>query len=121
MHGARIFPPVTIDGSRYMDGGVRSGTNADHLPGSRSVLILAPIGSNAADPLDAAAKRQLDREAAALRAGGADVTVLLPDAEANAATLTTLLGRMDPTMRLPAIEHGRRQGRALAEVLACAW
>jgi len=37
-----IFPPVTVNGSRYVDGGVRSRTNADLAAGHDRVVILAP-------------------------------------------------------------------------------
>src|SRR6266849_6351118 len=40
-----IWPPVTIARRRYMDGGVRSATNADLARGSDRVLILNPLGS----------------------------------------------------------------------------
>jgi NTE family protein len=112
-----IFPPVTIGATRYVDGGLRSGTNADLALGT-SVLVLAPIGSNKADPMDQGARRQLDRETAILKARGATVIELLPDDEANIATLSTPLGRMDSAMRSLSIEHGARQGRELAKALA---
>ncbi|PRY65901.1 NTE family protein [Glaciihabitans tibetensis] len=38
-----IFPPVTIDGRRYMDGGMRSIANADLAAGCDPVLILVPM------------------------------------------------------------------------------
>jgi NTE family protein len=38
-----VFPPVTINGSRYMDGGVRSGTNADLAATADRVVVLAPL------------------------------------------------------------------------------
>ncbi|QWL32473.1 patatin-like phospholipase family protein [Rathayibacter toxicus] len=37
-----VWPPVTIDGMRYMDGGVRSGSNADLAVGADWVLIVSP-------------------------------------------------------------------------------
>jgi NTE family protein len=37
-----IFPPIPINGSRYMDGGVRSRTNADLAVGYDKVYVLAP-------------------------------------------------------------------------------
>ena len=47
-----LFPPVTINGRRYTDGGVRSGTSADLARGYDSVLIVAPISarSDGIDP-----------------------------------------------------------------------
>ena len=38
-----VYPPVTIDGRRYMDGGMRSIANVDVAAGSDPVLILAPL------------------------------------------------------------------------------
>jgi NTE family protein len=38
-----IFPPVTIQGRRYMDGGMRSVANADLAAGSDPVLVLVPM------------------------------------------------------------------------------
>ncbi len=111
-----IFPAVSIGGARYLDGGLRSGTNADLSKGS-VVLVLAPIGSNTADPMDTGARLQLNQEARMLRARGVTVLEMLPDDETNAATLTSPLGRMDTAMRLPALEHGVRQGQALAASL----
>ncbi len=116
-----IFPPVTIDGARYTDGGLRSPTCADLVNGARHVLVLAPIGSNTGDPFDALAKRLLDAEHAGLESSGSVVTTLLPDLETNAATLRTPLGRMDPGARRAALYHGVRQGRALAATLVGRW
>lgn len=38
-----IFPPVSIDGRRYMDGGMRSIANADLAAGCDPVFILVPV------------------------------------------------------------------------------
>ncbi len=38
-----VWPPVTIGGARYIDGGVWSVTNADLATGCDRVLVLAPI------------------------------------------------------------------------------
>lgn len=37
-----MFPPIAIGGSRYVDGGVRSRTNADLAAGHDRVIVLAP-------------------------------------------------------------------------------
>jgi NTE family protein len=36
-----VFPPVTIDGHPYMDGGMRSGTNADVVADHERILVIA--------------------------------------------------------------------------------
>ncbi|MDG4865763.1 patatin-like phospholipase family protein, partial [Streptomyces sp. T-3] len=38
-----IWPPVTIDGRRFIDGGVRSSANADLAAGYAKVVIIAPM------------------------------------------------------------------------------
>ena len=38
-----VYPPVTIDGRRYVDGGMRSAANADLAQGYDRVVVLAPI------------------------------------------------------------------------------
>jgi NTE family protein len=37
-----LFPPITVNGRQFMDGGVRSRTNADLAAGHDRVVILAP-------------------------------------------------------------------------------
>ena len=38
-----VWPPVTIEGRRYVDGGVRSFTNVDLAEGYDNVLVIGPI------------------------------------------------------------------------------
>ncbi len=116
-----IFPTVTIHGGRYTDGGVRSGTSMDLMADHNVVLALAPIGSWGGDSLDASAAIAIKNETAIVEAAGGRVLTLLTDDETNQATLLTPLGRMDPLNRQPALEHGRRQGAALANDLREMW
>ena len=39
-----IWPPVTIGGRRYMDGGVRSSDNADLAAGAARIVVVSPLG-----------------------------------------------------------------------------
>ncbi len=120
-----IFPPVTItnNGStaRYTDGGLHSATNIDPIAGTDRILVLAPIGSFAGDTLDASAARAVAVETKHAEGLGSQVITVFTDDETNAATLQTPLTRMDPTMRQPALEHGIRQGRQLAQQLRGWW
>jgi len=95
-----VWPPVTIDGCRYVDGGVWSVTNTDLAAGSDRVLVLAPI----VDPA-------LDAEVAGL---GPDVRVVVvsPDAASHAAFGADVL---DPAARDPSARAGLVQGRAEAD------
>jgi NTE family protein len=108
-----IWPPVTIAGRRYMDGGVRSATNADLARGYDRILILNPLGANA-NYLGAG----LDEEAAALEREGSQVLVIAPDA----ASATAIgLNPLDPATREPSALAGRTQGRELAAPVAALW
>lgn len=108
-----IWPPVTIAGHRYMDGGVRSATNADLVTGYERILILNPLGTNA-NYLGAGTAA----EAAALEREGSQVLVIEPDvASATAIGLNPL----DPATREPSALAGRTQGRVLAASVAALW
>jgi len=67
-----LFPPMTINGQRYMDGGLRSATNADLAQGCEGVVIISVTGRlpGQAGPLEA--------EAGRLRASGNRVEVITP-------------------------------------------
>lgn len=98
------WPAVTIDGCRYMDGGVRSTINLDVAADCAAAVVLVPVGGG------------VDGEIAAF---GGPVFPLLADAAALAAFGTNPL---DPACRIPSARAGREQGRrhaaAVAEFLA---
>ena len=100
-----IWPPVTIAGRRYMDGGVRSGDNADLAAGAERVIVISPLGMDSPLPSPMPLREVL----AALKDGGASVTVISPD-EASVAAIGT--NPLDPATRVPAAMAGRAQGRA---------
>jgi NTE family protein len=112
-----IFPPIAIGDRNYVDGGVRSGTNADLAAGHDTVVVLAPIGSRA-DGMDPMAAGVAHGECDALRANGAAVTLLFPDDQSND---VIGLNRMDPSISEAVIAEGRRQGLALAAELTGRW
>jgi NTE family protein len=117
-----LFPPVTIDGRRYIDGGMRSGTNADLAEGHDRVLIVSLMSTSRlgadSDPRMERYRLRMDDELALLAESGASVEILTPDEEA-----ATVLGAnlMDATRTLAAAEAGIRQGRQVAERLADFW
>ncbi|ONI86577.1 patatin [Actinosynnema sp. ALI-1.44] len=96
-----IWPTVSIDGRRYVDGGVRTIDNADLAAGFERVVILLPLGTQSLFPLG----KPLDEVVADLYA---DVTVISPD-EASAEAIG--LNPLDPETRAPAAKAGRAQGR----------
>jgi NTE family protein len=116
-----LAPPITIDGRRYVDGGMRSPTNADLAEGNDRVLLLSlipPASPDADDPRAARFGRRLADELATIADEGGVVEIVTPDEEAQAVMGVNL---MDPTVNLPAAEAGIRQGRAIADSLAGFW
>lgn len=108
-----FFEPVTIDGHRYVDGGVHSPTNADLVAaaGLDLVVVSAPMAGrwrsmrpHPAAFARTAARVALDREVAAIRRAGAAVLVLQPGPDD-----TPLMdGRsMDPGARAPVARQAR--------------
>jgi len=104
-----VYPPVTIGGRRYMDGGMRSTTNADLAAGHDLVVIVAPMGAR---PVTA---RALEEEVAGLRAAGSQVEVVVPD---TAALDEMGPNPLDPARRAAAAAAGRTQAAAVAAALA---
>ncbi|MEV5887933.1 patatin-like phospholipase family protein [Nonomuraea fuscirosea] len=98
-----VWPCVTIDGARYMDGGVRTSANADLAAGFERVLVLAPMPELG--------------EPSWLRLSGT-VEVIEPDEAARAAFGADPL---DPSSRTPSAEAGYAQGRAAAARIAEMW
>ncbi|MDX8028880.1 patatin-like phospholipase family protein [Lentzea sp. BCCO 10_0856] len=104
-----VWPPVTIDGHRYMDGGMRSVANVDLAAGYSKVVVVAPLtrsASPAATPQAQAAKL------------GVPSIVVSPDKTALAAIGTNLL---DPARRKPAAEAGYAQAASVAEAVRQVW
>ncbi|GAA5534290.1 patatin-like phospholipase family protein [Deinococcus aluminii] len=105
-----VWPPVTIGEHRYMDGGVRSVTNADLASGYGRVLVLSLLGLEGA--------QTLPLEAARLRESGAAVHVVGPDAASLEAIGPNVL---DPARRPATAQAGLEQGRRLAAEIKAFW
>jgi NTE family protein len=108
-----VWPPVTINGRRWMDGGMRSPTNADLAAGHDRIVIIAPIGQGFRRVLPSA-----PRHAAHLARAGHAVTVVVPDRAALAAIGGNML---DPARRAAAAQAGYRQAAAVAAQVARVW
>jgi NTE family protein len=106
-----VWPPVTIDGRRYIDGGVRSGTNADLAAGYDRVVVLAPLTRGFGPMIGA--KAQVE----ALRPRST-VELVSPDSAALRA-----IGRnvLDPAKRAAAARAGRAQADAVLGRMRTAW
>jgi NTE family protein len=104
-----IWPPVSINGHHYMDGGTYSTDNADVAVGCDRVLIVALRSS--VPPL---AVMPLDSALESLRRGGARVEVVHPDQATEAAFASVGGDLLDPSVREQATRAGRQQGRSYA-------
>lgn len=103
-----LMPPVTIDGRRYMDGGVRVGAAADLAAGADRLVVLAPL-----------AVLGRERIVAEMAASGAAGTLLIePDPAALEAIGPNV---MDPARRPAAVRAGLRQAEELAPLVRKTW
>lgn len=119
-----MYPPITIEGKRYMDGGVRTMHNADLAEGHEAVLVVSvmmtqlPPGID--DPRLSGFFARQNAGIEQLRSSGSNVEVIEPDVE-----FLTLSGMgmalMDFTMVKAAADAGVRLGQQSAERLAAIW
>ena len=111
-----VFPPVTLKGRRYIDGGMRSGTNAD-LAGGHELVVLIALRLGDGGPNDRMRAR-LEEEIAQLQDGGAEVVLITPDDASQTAFGPNL---MDFHRRPAAVRAGLAQGAALAAEVGPRW
>jgi NTE family protein len=104
-----VYPPVTIDGRRYVDGGMRSAANADLAEGHERVVVLAPI-ARGVGPLSS-----VDAQVSGMVAR---VAVVSPDEASRRA-----IGRnvLDPAAREPSARAGHAQAAGVLEVVRAVW
>ncbi|MFJ3173318.1 patatin-like phospholipase family protein [Streptomyces roseus] len=107
-----VWPPVTVGGRRFIDGGIRSATNADLASGCSRVVILAPMALGSGLVPSPAA------QAARLREAGARVLLITPSAQARKAFGRNVL---DPARRDPAARAGLAQAASHAAETAAVW
>src|SRR5580700_2469659 len=107
----------SINGTRYIDGGVRSPDNADLASGYAHVVVLSPLGGRSGTPAEGQFEGlrrppewgvDLASQVEALRKQGSRVEVITPDAGSRTAMGTD---QMDPATRSPAARAGFAQGK----------
>jgi NTE family protein len=105
-----VWPPVTVAGRAYVDGGVRSGSNADVARGAGRVVVLAPLPRSLS--------RSQSVPAQLTRTGATATAVVSPDAAALAA-----IGRnvLDPAQRQAAARAGHAQAAQVLDEVRAAW
>jgi NTE family protein len=104
-----VYPPMTIDGHRYVDGGMRSPANADLAEGYDRVVVLAPI------PRGAGPMTSVDAQVTGMVAR---VAVVSPDAASKAAIGKNVL---DPANRAASARAGRAQAMTEVQKVAEVW
>ncbi|MFE2997481.1 patatin-like phospholipase family protein [Nocardia sp. NPDC059246] len=101
-----VFPPILVDGTFYIDGGMRSPINADLAAGAERILIIEPLAH-------LFPHSPSDRDL-----GGAATSFIVPDAGAIAAYGPDLF---NAAALEPAYEAGLRQGVEAAPGLKDFW
>ena len=114
-----LFPPITIGGRRYMDGGVISGTNAALAAGHDKVVIVSVI-SRVVPGAEEFLRGPLDLEITALRDAGAEVELLEFDDGTQAAAGGDLMS-FTPAVVDAVGAAALAQGRAEAERIGALW
>ncbi|MBF6192434.1 patatin-like phospholipase family protein [Nocardia sp. CDC186] len=101
-----VFPPIPIDGSHYIDGGLRSPVNADLAAGADVVVILEPLA------------HMFPRVPSDRELGSATEVSIVPDDEAVA---VIGLDVFDSAALAPAHAAGVRQAAEAASRLKDVW
>ncbi|MFF6793921.1 patatin-like phospholipase family protein [Streptomyces filamentosus] len=106
------WPPASLVGRRWIDGGIHSTANAHLAAGWERVVVVAPTA------MGNKAVHAPARQAADLVAAGSRVVVITPDADAKAVIGARAL---DPAQRGAAARAGRAQAAAHAKAVAAVW
>jgi NTE family protein len=106
-----VWPPITIKGRRFIDGGVRSATNADLAIGCDRVVVLAPVN------FALRRSQRIETQLGALGPGVRSI-VISPDARARHAIGSNVL---DPAHRVASARAGRVQAASVADAVAAVW
>lgn len=110
-----LVTPITLQGRRYMDGGMRSPTNADLAVGHDLVVLIAVQTPAAGEGPFA---KVINEEVESLQEGGATVVVITLD-EGSAAAFGD--NPMDAAKKPDVARAGLAQGLAQAAVLKEVW
>jgi NTE family protein len=118
-----LYPPITVGGRRYIDGGMRSATNADLAVGRGRVIVISvmpPVLPGHRKPTELPLICETGAELGRLEASGSAVTVIGPGEE-----ILTITGAathlMDLSRVADAVEAGIRQGEEEAARIQPFW
>lgn len=106
-----VLPPMTVAGRRYVDGGVRSVTNADLATSCDRVVVLAPVNFGIK-------RRQRVRHQLKGLGEGVRWVVVTPDKATRKAIGGNVL---DPARRAAAARAGHDQAAAVVDAVRSVW
>ena len=113
-----LFPTVTINGRRYMDGGILSSLNATAAPPTDVLVVLSghPLGSQGGAGGGLATSVTPDAELVPLRE-----TRRLVAVEPDFSDIEAPANMMDPNHAVQAFQIGKRQAAGEATAIQAAW
>jgi NTE family protein len=106
-----VWPPITVGGRQYIDGGIRSAANVDLAAGADRIVVIAPL------PRGGGPMPGVSAQVAHL-GDSARVAVVSPDLASRHAFGRNVL---DPARRAPAARAGREQAATTATAIAAVW
>lgn len=104
-----VWPTVMIDGRRYMDGGMASGSNVHLAADCDVVVVLSPAADPAPNLLGGSLREEID---------AMPQSRVLPIFADDAVVEAIGTNSLSPATRRPAAELGREQGRRTADEIA---
>jgi NTE family protein len=114
-----VYPPTTINGDRYIDGGMSSGTNADLAKDNDLVLLIVAEPTMTHPAMGPTMHRiTFEEELGELKKSGAKFMVITPDRESLNAKGSNPL---DASFRHASANAGRQQGHKIAENVKQFW
>ena len=109
-----VWPPVPLLGEHFIDGGLRSMTNADLAVGAKRVLVISPQGYSDGNPVSGHLRSELQT----LQKSGAQVHLIAPDAASIEAIGRNIL---DPSRCAQTAVAALRQGHAECSAVSQFW
>jgi NTE family protein len=108
-----VWPPMTVNGRRYIDGGLRSTTNADVAAGYERVLIIAPFR-----PIATPLGGSIEDEVAVISDKGGQAFILDADQDSLSAFG---MNPLDASTRRPSALAGVAQAQRVAAEVKSFW
>lgn len=109
-----IFPPITIEGRRFIDGGVRSATSIDLAKGAKRVVALAVVGRMGRD----FQMSRIEAELTGLEPEGAGLLIVPDDASLDVFGVNLMEAKDRAGIARAGYEQGKREAVRVREFWA---